>query len=177
MTLEEALHGKEIPQEIRNAVTLVTVPYFSFSEMLGEGQLVVHTDLADEVEKIFTALRVMQFPIYHMVPIVAYGWNDDVSMAANNTSAFNYRVIAGTNRISHHAYGRALDINPVQNPYVGVDGSVTPLGAVYDQAQRGTITNDVVSLFKSYGWEWGGDWTDRKDWQHFQKPELHARGN
>jgi len=170
MTLEEALHGKEIPQEIRDTLTLVTVPYFSFSEMLGEGQLVVHRDLADEVEHIFKTLREMRFPIYHMVPIVAYGWNDDVSMAANNTSAFNYRVIAGTDRLSHHATGRAIDINPVQNPYVREGGIVAPAGATYDPTQLGTITDDVVSVFKSYGWEWGGDWSDPKDWQHFQKP-------
>lgn len=170
MTLEEALHGKEIPQEIRDTLTLVTVPYFSFSEMLGEGQLVVHRDLEDEVESIFKTLREMRFPIYRMVPIVAYGWNDDVSMAANNTSAFNYRVIAGTDRLSHHATGRAIDINPVQNPYMRAGGIVAPASATYDPTQLGTITDDVVSVFKSYGWEWGGDWSDPKDWQHFQKP-------
>lgn len=170
MTLEEALHGKEIPQEIRDTLTLVTVPYFSFAEMRGEGQLVVHRDLQNEVESIFKTLLEMRFPIYHVVPIVAYGWNDDVSMAANNTSAFNYRMIAGTDRLSHHATGRAIDINPVQNPYVRADGVVAPAGAVYDLAQAGTITDDVASVFKSFGWEWGGDWSDLKDWQHFQKP-------
>jgi peptidoglycan LD-endopeptidase CwlK len=170
MTLAEALHGKEIPGEIRDALTLVTVPYFSFAELKGEGQLVVHKALAEDVEAIFLELFTTRFPIHHITPIVAYGWNDDVSMAANNTSAFNYRTIAGTTRLSHHATGRAIDINPVQNPYVGVDGSVAPLGATYDLSQQGTIANDVVAVFKSYGWEWGGDWSDRKDWQHFQKP-------
>lgn len=172
MMLEEALRGKEIPEEIRNSLTIVTVPYFSFAEMKGEGQLVVHKDLAPEVEEIFTKLFVMQFPIRKMVPIVAYGWNDDVAMASNNTSAFNYRVIAGTNRLSHHAYGRAIDINPVQNPYVRADGIVAPAGAVHDLSHQGTITDAVVSVFTSYGWEWGGDWSDPKDWQHFQKPEV-----
>lgn len=170
MTFEEALEGKEIPQEIRDSVTLVTVPYFSFAGTVMEGQLVIHTDLRDEVESIFRTLRGMRFPICRMVPVVAYGWDDDISMAANNTSAFNYRPIAGTIRISQHAYGRAIDINPVQNPYVGADGASVPPGAVYDTEQRGTVTPEIASLFKSYGWGWGGDWGDRKDWQHFQKP-------
>jgi peptidoglycan LD-endopeptidase CwlK len=170
MTFEEALHGKEIPQEIRDTVTLVTVPYFSFRDTVEEGQFVVHRELASEVEEIFKTLREMHFPIHHMTPVAAYGWSDDVSMAANNTSAFNYRTIAGTTRLSHHATGRAIDINPVQNPYVGVNGSVAPLGATYDLSQQGTVTEDIVNVFKSYGWEWGGDWSDRKDWQHFQKP-------
>jgi len=170
MTLEEALRGKEIPQEIRDNLTIVSVPYFSFAEMKGEGQLVIHKDLAHDVEEIFEKLFTMQFPIEKMVPVTTYGWDDDISMAANNTSAFNYRVIAGTTRLSHHATGRAIDINPVQNPYVGVTGIVAPLGATYDPDKKGSVTANVVELFTSYGWEWGGDWNDRKDWQHFQKP-------
>lgn len=170
MTLGEALAGKEIPQDIRDHLTIVTVPYVSFAEIRGEGQLVVHEALAEEVRDIFQRLFEMQFPMQKIVPIVAYGWDDAVSMADNNTSAFNYRVIAGTNRLSHHATGRAIDINPLQNPYIGVNGIAAPPGAVYNPAQQGTITDDVVSLFKSYGWEWGGDWSDRKDWQHFEKP-------
>lgn len=171
MTLEEALQDKEIPEEIRNTVTLVTVPYFSFEGTEKEGQLVVHKDLASDIETIFAKLFVMRFPIQQMVPIVAYDWNDDASMQANNSSAFNYRVIAGTDRLSNHAYGRAIDINPMQNPYVGASGIVMPAGAVYDRTRKGTVTDDVAGVFQSYGWYWGGDWTDRKDWQHFEKPK------
>lgn len=170
MTLEEALQEKEIPDEIRNIVTLVTVPYFSFGGTEEEGQLVVHKDLAPDIEALFAKLFEMQFPIQRMIPIVAYDWDDALSMAANNSSAFNYRVIAGTDRRSNHAYGRAVDINPVQNPYVGASGVVAPEGAVYDLAQKGTVTALIAEIFQSYGWKWGGDWTDRKDWQHFEKP-------
>lgn len=170
MTLAEALQGKEIPEDIRDHLTLVTVPYFSFAQMKGEGQLVVHADLAHEVEEIFWALFNRQFPIQKMVPIVAYGWDDELSMADNNTSAFNYRVIAGTETMSWHAFGRALDINPVQNPYVRADGLTLPAGAVYDPSVPGTVTEEVMELFLSRGWEWGGNWNDPKDWQHFQKP-------
>ncbi len=170
MTLEEALAGKEIPEEIREKLAIVAVPYLSFTGEVSEGHLVVHIDLASEVGEIFSTLFEKRFPIERVMPVVVYGWDDDVSMAANNSSAFNYRVIAGTDRLSNHSYGRAIDINPVQNPYMQRDGIIVPPGAQYDLAQPGTVTEDIAALFKSYGWQWGGDWQDRKDWQHFEKP-------
>lgn len=174
MTLEEALAGKEIPNEIKENLEIVTVPYFSFDREVREGQLVVHTEVADEVKEIFNKLLEMQFPIQKIVPIVAYNWNDNASMLANNTSALNYRLIHGTNRLSYHSYGRAIDINPAINPYTQNDGIVVPPGAHYDPARPGTVTAEIASTFKSYGWEWGGDWKTETDWQHFQKlgPEI-----
>lgn len=171
MSLEEALAGKDIPDDIKNSVTLVAVPFVSFSGEVCEGQLVVHKEVADEVREIFKKLSDMRFPIERMVPVVAYQWDDDASMAANNSSAFNYRIIYGTDRLSNHAYGRAIDINPIQNPYVRSDGTAVPSGARYDLAQPGTVTDEVVGIFKSHGWTWGGEWSDRKDWQHFEKPK------
>jgi hypothetical protein len=173
MSLDEALAGKEIPDDIRKNLALVNVPFFSFGGEVREGQLVVHAEVATDVQKIFKTLMEMRFPIKEITPVVAYAWDDNTSMAANNTSAFNYRVIVGTNRLSNHSYGRAIDINPFQNPYTQRDGVVVPPGAHYDPAQSGTITAEVVSLFKSYGWDWGGDWQQQKDWQHFEKPSAH----
>lgn len=170
MTLEEALTGKEIPKDISDMLTCVTVPFLSFDGEVCEGELIVHAALASEVREIFEGLFEKRFPIERIVPVVAYGWDDDASMAANNSSAFNYRVIAGTDRLSNHSYGRAIDINPFQNPYTQRDGKVVPDGAAYDPAAPGTVTEDVAALFKSRGWQWGGDWQDRKDWQHFEKP-------
>lgn len=172
MTLDEALAGKEIPSEIKNNLALIAVPYFSFSREVREGQLVVHTEVAQEVQEIFKKLLEIQFPIKQIVPVVAYDWDDDRSMADNNTSAFNYRLIFGTDRLSNHSYGRAVDINPVQNPYLQRDGKIVPPGARYDLAQPGTITADVVGLFTSYGWQWGGNWQEQKDYQHFEKPKI-----
>ena len=169
MSLDEALAGKKIPNEIKNSLVLVTIPFFRFDREVREGQLVVHTDVAEETLEIFEKLLEMRFPIAHITPVAAYGWDDNASMAANNTSAFNYRVIFGTDRLSNHSYGRAIDINPVQNPYTQRDGVIVPHGAQYDLTRPGTITTDMASLFKSYGWEWGGDWRERKDWQHFEK--------
>jgi len=170
MTLDEALAGKEIPSEIRNNLTLVTVPYFSFDREVREGQLVVHKEVTEDVQQIFGKLSEMRFPIQKMTPIVTYGWNDDKSMADNNTSAFNYRFISGTDRLSNHSYGRAIDINPMQNPCVQESGLTAPPNTRYDVNVPGTMTESIVSLFTSNGWKWGGNWTQPKDWQHFEKP-------
>ncbi len=169
MSLDEALAGKEIPDKIRETLVLVSVPYLSFEKEIREGQLVVHAEVAAEVQQLFMRLLEIRFQIEQVIPIVAYGWDDAVSMAANNTSAFNYRLIHGTNRLSNHSYGLALDINPALNPYTQYDGEVVPPGARYDVGRPGTITEEIAALFKSRGWQWGGDWL-RKDWQHFQKP-------
>lgn len=91
-------------------------------------------------------------------------------MADNNSSAFNYRTAVGKTNLSRHAFGRAIDINPVQNPYVK-GGLVLPPGAVYDTGVRGTLLPDgvVVQAFEKRGWTWGGRWTTLKDWHHFEK--------
>jgi poly-gamma-glutamate synthesis protein (capsule biosynthesis protein) len=106
-----------------------------------------------------------------------YGGNDNRSMAADNTSGFNCRRVAGSKVWSAHAYGAAIDINPVQNPDL-TGASVAPGAgrrfaatdrAAYAQAAPGVITADgpVVRAFARIGWEWGGDWSSGKDYQHF----------
>ncbi len=168
MKLVEALRGQEIPEDIQKALVLVDVPYLSFGGVLEHGQLVVHRELARDVKEIFTLLWEHKFPIEKVVPIVRYNWDDNSSMADNNTSAFNYRVIAGTERLSNHSFGRAIDVNPLLNPYTGRDGKVVPLGARYEPNTPGTITQDIANIFLKRGWQWGGNW-EFKDWQHFEK--------
>jgi hypothetical protein len=103
-----------------------------------------------------------------------FEWDDDRSMAANNTSGFNYRPMTGdgtsATRLSPHALGRAIDINPLLNPYIKGE-MIKPDGAVYDPSRPGTITADsfIVKFLKKRGWTWGGDWTSLKDYQHFEK--------
>lgn len=171
MTLEEALFGKEIPEEIRNAQALLAIRYVSFDGVVHQGQLVVHKAVAGELKEIFDELLAHKFPIEVAKPIVAYGWDDETSMAANNTSAFNYRMIAGTNKPSMHAYGLAVDINPRLNPCISSDGTIQPAGGEYKPVVPGTLVKDspAVLAFEKRGWKWGGDWNDPKDWQHFQK--------
>ncbi len=170
-TLEEALQGLQIPEDIRQSLVLVDLPYFSFEGAEETGQLVVHRDLVADLKEIFNALCALRFPIEKMVPIVAYDWDDERSMQDNNTSAFNYRLVIGTGLVSNHSWGRAIDINPRLNPYHARDGKVYPRGAALNPAIPGTITADspVIPLFTSRGWVWGGTWKGREDYQHFQK--------
>ena len=110
-------------------------------------------------------------PINKMIPIVKYNWNDDKSMEDNNTSAFNYRFVAGTTRLSNHALGRALDINPQLNPVFYSDGKKSPDNGNRDTTKPYTFTPDhfVVKELKKRGWRWGGDWNSLKDYHHFDK--------
>lgn len=172
MSLHDAVRGLEFPDEVREMLELIDVTYLSFDEKLHQGQLVLHRDLVEDVKSVFESLVRIGFPIYQVAPIVAYNWSDEASMAANNSSAFNYRFILGTDRLSNHAFGRALDLNPVQNPYYpdGIGGAVYPAGAAYDLSVPGTVTAEVAALFKERGWEWGGDcWNETRDYQHFHK--------
>jgi hypothetical protein len=169
MSFEEAIAGTGAPDEVRRALSLIAVRYLSFDGALHEGQIVVHESLAADIRIAFGELRARSFPIAKAIPIVHYDWDDEASMQDNNSSAFNYRPIAGTDRLSNHALGRALDINTFLNPYVRGE-IVAPKGATYDPAHPGAVTPEIAAIFKSRGWRWGGDWTDRKDWQHFEKP-------
>ena len=115
----------------------------------------------------------LRFPIRRMRLVDAYGADDHRSMAADNTSAFNCRLVAGTSRWSEHAYGHAIDVNPIENPYVTSDGYVSPPagGPYVDRSRRakGLIhrRGPVVAAFAEGGWEWGGNWSWPKDYQHF----------
>lgn len=170
MTFDEAIAGLEFPLEIRKNLTLINVMYISFDEKIHKGQIVIHKQLSAELKEIFDELLAKRFPIEKVIPIVKYGWDDEKSMADNNSSAFNYRFIAGTEKLSNHSYGFAVDLNPLQNPYI-VGKKVLPAGSKYDPKQIGTVTAEsvVVKIFKKRGWEWGGDWTTKKDYQHFER--------
>jgi hypothetical protein len=152
---------------------LVTVTHWDFEGDVRRGRLVVHRRQAQPVLGAMRRLYRLRFPIRRMRLIDAYGADDRRSMAADNTSAFNCRTVAGTTRWSEHAFGRALDLNPVENPYVTASGYVSPpAGAPY--ASRGRRAKGlvhaggpVVRAFAAAGWEWGGDWAWPKDYQHF----------
>lgn len=168
MTRAEAIGKNAFPQHILDAQEVVTVRYYSFDSKLHEGQLVVHKSLVSDVQAIFREIEQSQFPIAKVIPIVYYNWSDSKSIADNNTSAFNYRTVDGTNKLSDHAYGKAIDINPYLNPWVGKKGKST---RPYRPEQPGTITGEgvVVQAFKKRGWSWGGSWKNSKDYQHFYK--------
>ncbi len=171
MDFAEAVVGTTAPREVLDALCLIDVRYWGFDGRLHAGQLVIHRELAAEVREIFTLLEQGSFPIGGAVPIVRYGWSDEASMAADNTSAFNYRFIAGTQTLSRHATGRALDINPFRNPALYPDGRIAPAGALYRPGDPGTFTGEhpAVRTFRERGWRWGGDFDHMRDYHHFEK--------
>jgi hypothetical protein len=142
------------------------------------GRLMVHEDVVDEVVEAFGDMFAAQFPIRRMELIETYDGSDDASMAADNTSAFNCRPITGSpGRFSIHSYGKAIDINTVENPYVKGDTVLPAAGAEYldrEDVRPGMIVkNDaVVKAFKKRGFEWGGDWHSLKDYQHFEAKKV-----
>jgi hypothetical protein len=161
------------PEDLRQ----VNVSYRDFHNRSQNGTLIVNREVADDVLRIFQSLYNHGFQIERMVPIEEYGGNDDTSMAANNTSAFNCRDTTGKPGVfSNHSWGRAIDINPLTNPYVKGNKVLPPEGRKYvDRTKEfpGSILKNgfVVREFERAGWTWGGNWPDRQDYQHFEKPQ------
>jgi hypothetical protein len=154
---------------------LITLRYWGFDREAHRGRLVVHHKVAEKVARIFGRLYNVRFPIRRMYLVDYYGADDRTSMEHDNTSAFNCRWRAGQPGVwSQHAYGKAIDVNPRENPYVWSGGYSPPnAGAYVDRSdrRRGMIYHgdEVWWAFRNRGWEWGGDWTDVKDYQHFSR--------
>ncbi len=152
---------------------LLTVSHWGFDGRPHRGRLVVNRDAAAAMLSAMRSLYRLRFPIRQMRLVDAYRADDRRSMAADNTSAFNCRFVAGSPGVwSEHAYGRAIDINPIENPYVTESSYVSPpAGARFaDRSahRRGMIHGGAVAeAFAAIGWEWGGDWSWPKDYQHF----------
>lgn len=162
----------------REDLVLLTLPYLNFEGRPRLGQMVVAKKVAGVVSSAFTELFDSRaFRIERMELIDKYGGDDAKSMAANNTSAFNCRLVTGGKRLSNHAFGTAIDINPIQNPWVSKGNTDPPAGKAYDSsAERtadviGIITSNgvVTKAFKRRKWGWGGDWKCLKDYQHFSE--------
>jgi hypothetical protein len=153
---------------------LLRVSHWGFDRRVHRGRLVVHRDAAGAMLRVMGTLYRHRYPIRRMRLIDAYGADDRRSMAADNTSAFNCRYVAGRPGVwSQHAFGRAIDVNPIENPYVTSSGYVSPpAGRPYanrSRHRRGMIHggDSVVRGFASVGWEWGGNWPSVHDYQHF----------
>jgi hypothetical protein len=155
---------------------LISMPHRGFDGQAHHGELVVHEDVATDVVAVFAALYADGFPIRRMQRVEAYGGDDDASMATDNTSAFNCREITGGGAVSIHSLGLAIDINPVENPYVR-DGDVLPLAGVEyldrEDIRPGMIVEgEVTTAFDEIGFVWGGSWRTLKDYQHFEAAET-----
>ena len=152
---------------------VVTASYSGFDGRTRTGRIVVHRDVAADVVAVFRRLYAGRFPIRRMVPIDAYGGSDFRSIEADNTSAFNCRYVDGTTRWSEHAYGRAVDLNPIENPYVTSSGTTSHrasrpyLRRSPYRAGMAVEGGAVVRAFATVGWSWGGRWSGARDYQHF----------
>jgi hypothetical protein len=151
----------------------VDAAHWGFDGQVHQGRIVVAADRVDDVVGVLRDLFDARYPIEQMRPIDEYGGSDDASVDANNTSAFNCRLATGsTTSWSEHAYGRAVDLNPLVNPYVR-DGVVLPPQSArfLDRTlqDQGVIHDGdpAVTAFESRGWVWGGHWRTSKDYQHF----------
>ena len=153
---------------------LLTLSHWDFNDQPTTGELVVHADWAEDVVDVFEAIYDARFPIERMELVDNFEGDDNLSMAANNTSAFNCREVANRPGVwSNHATGTAIDINPIMNPYLSRSGVVLPPEgeAFLDrtvEAKGGIYSGDAVTeAFTAIGWGWGGNWVSSKDWQHF----------
>ncbi|MFC3776347.1 M15 family metallopeptidase [Mycolicibacterium holsaticum] len=161
------------PQRLRR----VEIDYVGFDNLPHRGELIVHEDLVGEVIAIFGQLYRLGYPIEKMTTVEHYpNADDELSMRDNNTSAFNCRDIPGSGQWSWHAYGRAIDLNPLINPYIDAAGDFQPGNAeVYLDRRRidpGLLHDGdpAVLAFTDRGWTWGGHWRTPKDYQHFELP-------
>lgn len=183
--LRDFITGISYPEDLEApAVTLdelsyLHVLYYDFDGKPAEGELICNQNIAGDLAEIFYELYQNEYRIERIRLIDEYGGDDEASMADNNTSCFNYRVIANTASISRHAYGLAIDINPFYNPCITYNGdgssNISPEGAEIYADRSGLFpykideTDLCYKLFTEHGFTWGGDWNSLKDYQHFQK--------
>ena len=153
----------------------VELDYLGFDGAVHRGSLVVARDVVDDVIAIFADLLRMRYPVERMQTVDRYpGAEDEASMRDNNTSAFNCRPLPGGSAWSEHAYGRAVDVNPLVNPYLDSSGDLQPATARrYLDRSRDDLGllhsgDAAVEAFTGRGWRWGGNWRDPVDYQHFE---------
>lgn len=154
-----------------NDLTVIRVAYWGYDGARHVGDIVVRDSVAVDIRGAFRSIYDQRFQIRRIHPVDVYGADDDRSMAANNTSGFNCRRVSGTSVWSEHSYGTAIDINPIQNPWVKGSSVDPPAGR--DWTDRSSVTpgmitdgDVVVRAFAAKGWKWGGHWQSSKDYQH-----------
>ena len=167
--------GCPIPLEKLRYLHLRYLDFYGNSVM---GEMIVHKDVSREVVEIFHELYTIGYPIHKMKLVSDYKGNDWQSIEADNTSAFNCRNATGSKKWSKHSYGKAIDLNSIENPYISRSGRISHKASLQYRKrvhQQDTVADKAVLLnndkatmiFKKYGWKWGGDWHGVKDYQHF----------
>lgn len=159
----------------REQLRYVHILHIGVDGFAHEGELIVNEVIARDVLDIFYELYQIGYVLESVVLIDEYGADDNASMAVNNTSGFNARKVAGTEVWSNHAYGLAIDINPLYNPYVGESDTVLPATARQYTDRSGEFDmkldagDECCRIFAEHGFTWGGDWENVKDYMHFEK--------
>jgi len=167
------------PVPLKN-LRYLKVAYKDFGGHSRVGEIIVHQGVASEVTKIFGELYAIGYPIRKMKLVSDYKGSDWQSIEADNTSAFNCRKATGSKHWSKHSYGKAIDLNSIENPYISRSGHISHKASQqyrkrshvkHTSADKAVLLkNDkAVKIFKKYGWKWGGDWSGVKDYQHFSK--------
>lgn len=179
--IKAKINGLSYPKDCKipyEDLRYLRVSHVDFEGRVQTGELICNKAIADDLLDIFKKLYAARYPIERLRLIDEYGANDEKSMSDNNSSCFCYRTISGSNKISKHGYGLAVDINPLYNPYVVPAGKaerVEPAGAVPYTDRSGSFSHKIdhrdlcYKLFREHGFSWGGDWKSRKDYQHFEK--------
>lgn len=166
---------------LRSSLRYLHLLHYTEDGRIKLGEMICHKDIADDLTDIFRKLFEAKYPIENMQLIDNYGADDIRSMGHNNTTCFNYRTVAGSKKLSNHSLGKAVDINPLYNPYVKrrKDGTYKVSPEKGRQYADRTKTfkykidrNDLAyRLFKQHGFRWGGDYRSLKDYQHFEKED------
>lgn len=170
---------KSCPVPIKD-LRYIRVKHRNFYRSEKMGEIIVHKDVADEVVEIFRELYNIKYPIRQMRLVSDFRGSDWQSIEADNTSAFNCRKATGSKKWSKHSYGKAIDINPIENPYISRSGHISHRASlIYKKrvhkkntyADKAVLVrgDEAIEIFKKNGWEWGGDWSGVKDYQHFYK--------
>jgi hypothetical protein len=154
----------------------LSLTYWGFDGRTHQRNLIVNSVVVADVVTVFRALYTERFPVQEMQPVDVYGGSDNAAAAADDTSGFNcrYAVAPGPPQWSVHAYGEAIDVNDVQNPYIDGSTIIPPAGAAYANRQdirpgMAVPGGALVEAFASVGWQWGGRWTAAPDYQHFSQ--------
>ncbi|MDA3615166.1 M15 family metallopeptidase [Polluticaenibacter yanchengensis] len=168
-----ATQKKQVVQLIDSSIQLVNVVYYGYDKKIHKGQLLINKWHSKSIKAIFDELLAIRFPIHSVKPICFFEFKDEVSMAANNTSVFDYRPQVNSTKLSKHATGSAIDINPIQNPYISSKTTTPAMARVNEPTGRIRVSDDpgkkAIAIFAKYGWTWGGNWKTLKDYMHFQK--------
>ena len=178
----ERMQGKSFPvgcKVSRNDLRYLRIKHYDLQGRVHEGEMICNKRIANDLIDIFKELYRQKYPIERMRLIDDYDADDEKSMQANNTSCFCYRRVEGYNKLSNHSMGMAVDINPLYNPlykrYSNGKELVQPSNAKRYCDRKASFNYKIVKgdllyrLFVNHGFEWGGNWRSKKDYQHFEK--------